>query len=146
MTEKQLQQLPWMIKERDYQNQKMRELNDLSRQNQKGRGIRNFFGCSLNRREQEALSGGNELLERAEGMIRWTLEQRLEQVEEMYRFIYQVEDSQMRLILLARFVEGKSWQGVATAIGESDESYVRKKCQRFLKAYSVKEERHVNVN
>ena len=39
----------------------------------------------------------------------------------------------MRLILLARFVDGKTWQGVATAVGEYDESYVRKKCKRFLK-------------
>ena len=45
----------------------------------------------------------------------------------------------MRLILLARFVDGKTWQGVATAIGEYDESYVRKKCKRFLKSTERKE-------
>ena len=49
------------------------------------------------------------------------------------RYINGIEDAQMRMILSLRYVNGLSWQQVAFAIGESDESYPRRKHNEFLR-------------
>ena len=51
------------------------------------------------------------------------------------RFIQSVEDSQMRIILTLRYVQGFSWQKIAYAIGEHDEQYPRRKHNDFLEKY-----------
>lgn len=48
-------------------------------------------------------------------------------------FVAGIDDSEMRRIITLRYVEGLTWQQVANRIGESDESYPRRKCNRFLK-------------
>ena len=53
----------------------------------------------------------------------------------MGRFIQSVEDSQMRIILTLRYVQGFSWQKIAYAIGEHDEQYPRRKHNAFLEKY-----------
>jgi hypothetical protein len=141
MLERELQQLPCMIRERSYQMQRLQELKEVFYP--KGKGKKFFFGNELSVRAQKALAKDEELQKRAEILIQNTLEQYLAQVEQLYRFIYQIEDSQMRMILLARYVDGKSWQAVATAVGSGDESYVRKKCRNFLKKYQGKEDFNV---
>lgn len=138
MLEQDLQQLPNMIKERSYQMQRMQELKEVFQP--KGKGGKYFFGKELSTRAQKALAKDEGLQERAERLIQNTLEQYLSQIEQLYHFIYQIEDSEMRLILLARFVDGKSWQAVATAVGSGDESYVRKKCHKFFKECQRKED------
>lgn len=140
MTEQQLEQIPWLIREKEYQMRIIEEVQNLAVPGQRSRSVSSFFGTNLNKAGRRVLSNDKELLERAEKLARHVLEERLMQIEELYQFIYQVEDSQMRLILLARFVDRKTWQGVATSIGESDESYVRKKCKRFLKNCQRREE------
>ena len=47
-------------------------------------------------------------------------------------FISTISDSQMRIIISLRYVNGLSWQQVAYGIGEFDESYPRKKYKKFL--------------
>ena len=56
------------------------------------------------------------------------------ELNRLNRFIQRVDDSQMRQILTLRYINGLSWQKVAFGIGEYDESLVRKKHDRFLKA------------
>ena len=51
----------------------------------------------------------------------------------LIRFISSVEDSQMRQILTLRYLNGLTWQRIATEIGETDESYPRRKHNKFLK-------------
>jgi len=48
-------------------------------------------------------------------------------------YIQSVDDSQMRLILSLRYINGLSWQQIAFSIGETDESYPRRKHNKFLK-------------
>lgn len=48
-------------------------------------------------------------------------------------FINTIPDSQMRIIISLRYISGMSWQQVAFGIGEFDESYPRKKHNKFLK-------------
>ena len=49
--------------------------------------------------------------------------------------IAQVDDSRIRLILSLRYQKGYSWQKVAFAMGESDESYPRRLCKQFMNRY-----------
>ncbi len=138
MLERELQQLPCMIRERSYQIQRMQELKEVFQPKRNGK--KSFFGHELSVRAQKALAKDEKLQKRAETLIQNTLDQYLSQIEQLYSFIYQIEDSQMRMILLARYVDGKSWQAVATTVGSGDESYVRKKCRDFLKKYQGKED------
>ena len=48
------------------------------------------------------------------------------------RFIQSVEDSQIRIILTLRYIQGLSWQKIAYAIGENDEQYPRRKHNNFI--------------
>ena len=48
-------------------------------------------------------------------------------------FISTISDSQMRMIISLRYINGLSWQQVAFEMGEFDESYPRKKHNKFLK-------------
>lgn len=52
--------------------------------------------------------------------------------EEIERFIENIQDSQTRMIFYLRYVKGLSWQRVATEIGESIESYPRRKHNAYL--------------
>lgn len=56
-----------------------------------------------------------------------------EMKEEIEQFIESIDDSKMRMIFYLRYVEGLSWQRVAAQIGESDESYPRRKHNAYLK-------------
>lgn len=49
------------------------------------------------------------------------------------RYIQSVEDSEMRTILILRYIQGLSWQKVAFCIGEHDEQYPRRKHNVFLR-------------
>ena len=49
------------------------------------------------------------------------------------RFIAQIGDSLTRQIFTLRYVRGYSWQKIAFAIGEHDESYARHKHTAYLK-------------
>jgi len=55
------------------------------------------------------------------------------ELNRLNRYIQSVDDSQMRLILSLRYINGLSWQQIAFSIGETDESYPRRKHNKFLK-------------
>ncbi|MDR3091122.1 MAG: hypothetical protein LBU36_02825 [Clostridiales bacterium] len=79
--------------------------------------------------------GGPELrrrLLRLRGVLASRVYKYLELLADAEDFIGKIPDSETRQIIRLRFVYGKSWQAVATAIGRSDESYPRKKAARFL--------------
>jgi hypothetical protein len=48
-------------------------------------------------------------------------------------FIESIESSQMRLIMNLRYINGLTWQEVASRMGEADEQYPRRKHNAFLK-------------
>lgn len=58
-------------------------------------------------------------------------------------FIASVEDSQMRIILTLRYVQRMSWQRVATEMGETDESYPRRKHWAFLQKAAENAEKYM---
>ena len=73
-------------------------------------------------------SGNRRLLSR----LAW-LRRRKEEIDD---FIDGIEDSLTRRIFIHRYIEGDrrpSWQAIAFRIGEHDESYPRKKHNKYLK-------------
>ena len=54
------------------------------------------------------------------------------ELNRLNRLINGIEDSQMRLILSLRYINGLSWQQIAFSIGEYDEQYPRRKHNAFL--------------
>lgn len=63
----------------------------------------------------------------------------LEELTRLYAFIEGVEDSLTRQVLVYRYVDGLSWQQVASALGEGDEQYPRRLHNRFLRRYLQEE-------
>ena len=53
-------------------------------------------------------------------------------VEELQAFINGIEDSEMRRIFTLRYVHGFTWQRIAFRLQAYDESYPRKKHDRYL--------------
>jgi hypothetical protein len=54
-------------------------------------------------------------------------------------YIQNIEDSEIRMILSLRYVNGFSWQQIAYSIGASDEQQPRRKHNKFLKENKVDE-------
>lgn len=77
---------------------------------------------------------GNYAIKIAE--LRKELDAKLYQLYREYvrlsRYIANVKDSQMRVILALRYIKGFTWQKIAYTIGEHDEQYPRKKHNAFL--------------
>lgn len=61
------------------------------------------------------------------------------ELNRLNRYIQGLEDSEMRMILSLRYVNGLSWQQIAYSIGENDEQYPRRKHNKFLKENKVDE-------
>ena len=57
----------------------------------------------------------------------------MEQLGALYDFIDGIGDSRMRLIMGYRYIDGDTWQRIATRIGETDEQYPRRLHNRFLR-------------
>lgn len=56
--------------------------------------------------------------------------------DEIRREIYSVKDTQVRLILIYRYIDGMSWQKVANRMNAPDESTPRKIHNRFFQKLS----------
>ena len=56
----------------------------------------------------------------------------MEELGRLYAFIDDVDDSLIRQILAARYIDGLSWQHIAIRIGEGDEQVPRRLHNRFL--------------
>ena len=56
-------------------------------------------------------------------------------VEELQRYINNIEDSELRHIFTLRYIHAYSWQRIAYAIGVDDESCARKKHDRYIQKH-----------
>lgn len=67
------------------------------------------------------------------GIIEANIQRCFYELNRLNRFIENVDDARMRMILSLRFVNGLTWRQVAHSIGGGNtEDSVRKACQRFL--------------
>lgn len=56
----------------------------------------------------------------------------MDQLWALYGFIDDIDDSRMRQIMAARYIDNLTWKEVAATIGEYDEQYPRRLHNRFL--------------
>ena len=129
MTKKQLSQLYWL--DREIQNQEERlaalelearnivsKLSDMP----KKQGVSDKIGT---------LAG--EIAD-LKALINLNIQKRWYERNQIIRYIMAVDDSLMRQILIARFVDGKNWLQVAESVGgHNTADSVKKACYRFLK-------------
>ena len=57
----------------------------------------------------------------------------MREMERLTNYIYGIDDSQIRQVLILRFVEGRTWDAVAAKMGYGyTKEQLRKKVERFL--------------
>lgn len=69
-----------------------------------------------------------------EEMISESLKRCWQELKSLNEYIESIEDSRLRQIFTLRYINAMTWQQIAFAIGESDESYPRRKHNAYLKA------------
>lgn len=69
---------------------------------------------------------------RRERRLKRQMQRAEELAEGIEQFIESITDSEMRQIMRYRYLEGLSWQRVAYKLGETDESYPRRKHNIFM--------------
>ena len=67
------------------------------------------------------------------------------ELNRLNRYINSINDSEMRLILSLRYINGLSWQQVAFSIGAYNESVPRKKHNKFIKNLELSEKSESDV-
>ena len=55
----------------------------------------------------------------------------------LYAFIDDIDDSLLRQIFTYRYIDGDTWQRIATRIGEADEQYPRRLHNRWLQRAQI---------
>lgn len=66
-------------------------------------------------------------------IIEAMVKQSIHEYNRLVRYISGIRDSLMRQIFTLRYIDGKTWQQIAFEVGETDESYVRRKHNYYLK-------------
>lgn len=129
MTKKELSQLYWLNREIERDKERLRELESAAQP-----GAQKITGMPSGAGVADKI--GNYAAEIADlkGIIDANISRCFYELNRLNRYIASVDDSQMRLILSLRYVNGLSWQQVAFSMGETDESYPRRKHNSFLKA------------
>ena len=73
------------------------------------------------------------------GLIDLNIKKCFYELNRLNRYISSVEDSQIRMILSLRYINGMTWQQIALSIGEFDEQYPRRKHNAFLRENKLDE-------
>ena len=60
------------------------------------------------------------------------LDECVDRVIEIERFISSIEDSRARMVFQRRYVDGWSWVKISQSMGSMDESYARKIVERYI--------------
>lgn len=134
MTKKELSQLYWLNREIEEEKRKLRELEAASTS-----GTAKITGLPHVSGAHDKIGDMAILIAEQRDLIDLKVRQSVIEYNRLNRYIAGVEDAQMRMILSLRYVNGLSWQQVAFAIGETDESYPRRKHNDFLKNSEVAE-------
>ncbi len=140
MTKKELSQLYWLNREIEEQQRRLEELESIA------------TSCTAN---ITGLPSGNGVSDKIascvaeiidlKGLIDLNIKKCFYELNRLNRYIESVDDSEMRLILSLRYVNGLTWLQIAFSIGEHDEQYPRKKHNKFIAKLKLdeKDERKV---
>ena len=128
MTKKELSQLYWLNREIEEEKRKLHELEAAA------------SGCTARITGLPHVMGAYDkigdlaiLIAEQRDLIDLKVRQSVIEYNRLNRYIAGVEDAQMRMILSLRYVNGLYWKDVAHRMGETDESYPRRKLDIFLK-------------
>lgn len=128
MTKKELSQLYWLNREIAEEKRKLTELEVAAAgSTAKITGLPHVTGA------HDKVGDLAILIAEQRDLIDLKVQQSVIEYNRLNRYINGIEDAQMRMILSLRYVNGLSWQQVAFAIGERDESYPRRKHNEFLR-------------
>lgn len=128
LTKKELSQLYWLNREIEADKRKLEELRLAAvSATAKITGLPHVTGV------RDKVGEIAVLIEEQSRLIELKKKQTVIEYNRLMRYINSVDDSLMRQILILRYVNGLSWQQVAFSIGESDESYPRRKHNEFLR-------------
>lgn len=128
MTRKELSQLRWLNREIAEEKRKLAELEVAAAgSTAKITGLPHVTGA------HDKVGDLAILIAEQRDLIDLKVRQSVIEYNRLNRYIHGIEDAQMRMILSLRYVNGLSWQQVAFSIGESDESYPRRKHNEFLR-------------
>ncbi len=129
MTKKELSQLYYLKKEIKEQQKRIKELEDAATScSSKIDGLPSGEGIND--------KIGNYAVQIADlkSLLDLNLKKCFYELNRLNRYIQSVEDSQMRMILTLRYVNGLTWRQIAKSMGVAgDGSTERKKLNRFLK-------------
>lgn len=128
MTKKELSELYWLNKEIKEEQRKLDELEAAATNcTAKITGLPHVAGT------HDKIGDLSILIAEQKDLIELKIRQSIIEYNRLNSYIKDVPDAQMRMILSLRYVDGLSWQQVADKIGETDESYPRRKHNTFLK-------------
>lgn len=134
MTKKELSQLYWLNREIEEKKRKLSELEAAA------------SGCTAKITGLPHVGGAHDkigdlaiLIAEQRDLIDLKVRQSVVEYNRLNRYIASVDDVQMRTILSLRYINGLSWQQVAFGIGETDESYPRRKHNDFLRKSELAE-------
>lgn len=127
MTKKELSQLYYLNREIEYLQKRLRELKE------KSVSCTNIITGMPHGTDIKDLVGNcaSEIID-LEDLIEIKLKECFFNLNKLNRYINSIDDSQMRMILSLRYINGLSWQQVAFSIGETDEQFPRRKHNKFL--------------
>lgn len=139
MTKKELSELYWLNREIEEEQRKLNELKAAATDcTAKITGLPHVSGA------HDKIGDLSILIAEQKDLIELKVKQSIIKYNRLNRYIANVSDAQMRMILSLRYVNGLSWQQVANKIGETDESYPRRKHNIFLKKLAENaEQNHV---
>ena len=133
MTRKELSQLYYLKKEIKEQQRRLDELETAATAcTAKITGVPSGRGIS------DKIGNYAAQIADLKGLLDLNLKKCFYELNRLDRFIQNVEDSQMRIILTLRYIQGLTWQKIAFAIGEHDEQYPRRKHNSFLSKVTSK--------
>lgn len=135
-TKKELSQVYFLNREIEHDQTRLRELEAFA----EGRGI-DITGMPKGSCTADTVGNCAAEIADIKNIIALNIQRCWYELNRLNRFIDGVTDSQMRMILTLRYVNGLPWQQVAFSIGEHDESYPRRMHNRFLKRAENAEEK-----
>lgn len=140
MTKKELSQLYWLNREIEEQQRRLEELESLATS-----CTQHITGMPKTPVVIDKLSKYVAEIIDLKGLIDLNIKKCFYELNRLNRYIESVEDSQMRMILSLRYINGLSWQQIAFSIGEYDEQYPRKKHNKFLAKNKLDEKDENNM-
>ena len=138
MTKKELSELYWLNREIEEEQRKLNELKAAATDcTAKITGLPHVSGTL------DLLGDLCILIAEQKDLIELKVKQSIIKYNRLNRYIANVSDAQMRMILSLRYVNGLTWQQIAEKIGEKDESYPRRKHNAFLRKLAENAEEKV---